>query len=467
MDRLQFMGSTLFIPIFLVSVGVLLEPKVMVDPKTLLVALVFTVAVLGGKALAAVVAGRVFHFSWPEIGVMSGLSGSQAAATLATTLVGAKLGLFDTTTINAVLVVILASLVITPLMVSMFGKRVPTAAEDEGDAREDRAGSGLGRVEPGRCPPGGTPRDQRRRHRRRGQLRQHGGATAGAEGAAQAHRRRRRSGWPRTVSSPGRCFASRRRSPRVCSRPCWAKTRRCWSREWRMRETARARQRSVRGARAHAGAGPDRARRRRDFDRVAHRRAPRRAGSPGAPGRRARGAAGVRVSPERPCIGIVAAGARSGEARCSPASRTSIGSRPPIRSTGSSTTSRRRTSRSSGGWRPRATRWRASRRSPTAGSSSPSPPHETTFHKREEASPARWWWGEASSRTRREGRIFPRRGEKPAGTETMGEAYKELQRSVLRSFTWEKRVSPNVMKSFRRIHCSTRVIEIGLRRLDF
>jgi Kef-type K+ transport system membrane component KefB len=131
MDRLQFMGSTLFVPIFLVSVGVLLEPKVMVDPKTLGVAAVFTLAVLGGKALAAVIAGRVFHFSWPEIGVMSGLSGSQAAATLATTLVGSKLGLFNTTTINAVLVVILASLVITPAMVSLFGKRVPSVAEDE------------------------------------------------------------------------------------------------------------------------------------------------------------------------------------------------------------------------------------------------------------------------------------------------------------------------------------------------
>jgi Kef-type K+ transport system membrane component KefB len=131
MDRLQFMGSTLFIPIFLVSVGVLLDPKVMIDPKTLGVALVFTLAVLGGKSLAAVVAGRTFHFSWPEIGVMSGLSGSQAAATLATTLVGAKLGLFNTTTINAVLVVILATLVVTPALVSLFGKRMPSGAEDQ------------------------------------------------------------------------------------------------------------------------------------------------------------------------------------------------------------------------------------------------------------------------------------------------------------------------------------------------
>ena len=130
MERLQFMGSTLFIPIFLVSVGVLLEPKVMIDPKTLGIALVFTVAVLGGKALAAVVAGRIFRFTWPEIGVMSGLSGSQAAATLATTLVGAKLGLFDKQTINAVLVVILASLVVTPAMVSFFGKRVTAVGEE-------------------------------------------------------------------------------------------------------------------------------------------------------------------------------------------------------------------------------------------------------------------------------------------------------------------------------------------------
>jgi Kef-type K+ transport system membrane component KefB len=130
MDRLQFMGSTLFIPIFLVSVGILLEPRVMVDPKTLGIALVFTVAVLGGKSLAAVIAGRSFRFTWPEVGVMSGLSGSQAAATLATTLVGAKLGLFDKQTINAVLVVILASLIVTPALVSFFGKRVTAVSEE-------------------------------------------------------------------------------------------------------------------------------------------------------------------------------------------------------------------------------------------------------------------------------------------------------------------------------------------------
>jgi Kef-type K+ transport system membrane component KefB len=124
MERVQFFGSAMFIPIFLVSVGILLDPKVLIDPKTLLVALVFTVTVLGGKALAAIIAGRRFGFTWPEVGVMSGLSGSQAAATLATTLVGAKLGVFDKQTINAVLVVILASLVVTPAVVTFFAKKM-------------------------------------------------------------------------------------------------------------------------------------------------------------------------------------------------------------------------------------------------------------------------------------------------------------------------------------------------------
>src|SRR5262245_29323550 len=139
MDRIQFFGSAWFIPIFLVSVGVLLDPKVLIDPRTLVVALVFSIAVLGGKALAAVIAGRAFRFSWPEVGVLSGLSGSQAAATLATTLVGARLGLFDTRTINAVLVVILVSLVVTPAMVTFFGKKVPR----EGAAAEALGGAVL------------------------------------------------------------------------------------------------------------------------------------------------------------------------------------------------------------------------------------------------------------------------------------------------------------------------------------
>lgn len=124
MDRIEFLGSSILIPTFLVSVGVLLDPHVLVQPKTLLIAAVFCAAVLGGKAAAAIVVGRIAGFRRAEVGVIIGLSGSQAAATLATTLVGARLKLFDAQTVNAVLVVILVTLVITPIVANRSGRRL-------------------------------------------------------------------------------------------------------------------------------------------------------------------------------------------------------------------------------------------------------------------------------------------------------------------------------------------------------
>ena len=194
---------------------------------------------------------------------MSGLSGSQAAATLATTLVGAKLGLFDTTTINAVLVVILASLVVTPALVSVFGKRVPTAVEDEAILGKTVLVPVWGESSRGRCSPGGAAREQRRRDRRRGQLRQRGGVAARARNRSARSRRRRRSGWPRTASSPGRLFRVARTVPEGLLETDAGRRRDAAGHRVAHARADRARQRGVGGAGAHAGAGADRAWRRR------------------------------------------------------------------------------------------------------------------------------------------------------------------------------------------------------------
>ena len=53
MDRIEFFGGAVFIPVFLVSVGLILNPGVMVKGETLGLAGLFIVACLGGKALAA------------------------------------------------------------------------------------------------------------------------------------------------------------------------------------------------------------------------------------------------------------------------------------------------------------------------------------------------------------------------------------------------------------------------------
>jgi Kef-type K+ transport system membrane component KefB len=111
MDRISFFGGAFFIPVFLVSVGLILNPAVILQGPTLKLAALFTVACLGGKALAAVLSARLLDFSRPQAGLLFSLSVAQAAATLAATVVGFQLGLFDSSVVNAVLVVIFISVV--------------------------------------------------------------------------------------------------------------------------------------------------------------------------------------------------------------------------------------------------------------------------------------------------------------------------------------------------------------------
>lgn len=70
------------------------------------------------------VTGRTLRFSTDEIGLMFSLTLAQAAATLAATLVGESIGLFDGEVVNAVVVVVLLSILIASLGTAAFARRV-------------------------------------------------------------------------------------------------------------------------------------------------------------------------------------------------------------------------------------------------------------------------------------------------------------------------------------------------------
>ena len=116
MERVEFFGAAVFIPVFLVSIGLLLDPSVMFKAETLRLALYICAAALGGKAIACWLAGVWLKFSWPQRAVMYVLTVPQAAATLAVTLIGFEIGLFGTTVVNAVLVLILVSIVLSAIL---------------------------------------------------------------------------------------------------------------------------------------------------------------------------------------------------------------------------------------------------------------------------------------------------------------------------------------------------------------
>jgi Kef-type K+ transport system membrane component KefB len=124
MDRIAFFGGAFFIPVFLVSVGLILNPAVMLEGQTLKLAGLFIAACLGGKALAAMLAARLLGFSRPQAGLLFSLSAAQAAATLAATVVGFQLGLFDSSVVNAVLVLIFVSVLVSTLVGARASERL-------------------------------------------------------------------------------------------------------------------------------------------------------------------------------------------------------------------------------------------------------------------------------------------------------------------------------------------------------
>ncbi|NTU72147.1 MAG: cation:proton antiporter [Coriobacteriia bacterium] len=128
MERVDFVGSAFLVPAFLIYVGTKLNPAVVIQPATVAMALGFMAALVAGKALAAFIGGRLLKFTTNESGLMLGMSMPQAAATLAATLAGAGVGLFDDRIVNAVVLVVLLSIIAGSLTTRFFARRVELPA---------------------------------------------------------------------------------------------------------------------------------------------------------------------------------------------------------------------------------------------------------------------------------------------------------------------------------------------------
>ena len=89
MNRIEFVGNAIFIPFFLIGVGMLVDFESFVkDRETIVVAIVMTVVATFSKFAAAWLAQKTYRMSADERRLIFGLSNAQAAATLAAVLVG-------------------------------------------------------------------------------------------------------------------------------------------------------------------------------------------------------------------------------------------------------------------------------------------------------------------------------------------------------------------------------------------
>ena len=124
-DRVRVLGQSVFIPAFLISTGMLLDPMALLtDARTLVLGGAFVAAVAVSKWLAAEVSGRLMQVTGPERGVMFSLSVGQAAGALAAVVIADDLGLVGTQEVNAVVLVILVTALLAGLTGDRFAPRV-------------------------------------------------------------------------------------------------------------------------------------------------------------------------------------------------------------------------------------------------------------------------------------------------------------------------------------------------------
>jgi Kef-type K+ transport system membrane component KefB len=117
-ESFEFVGAALLVPFFLLSTGMLLDPRQFTELDVLVLAGASLAIVLVGKATAAFVSGRLSGFAVPEIKLVFGLTVAQAAATLAAVTIGTEVGIFDEELLSATLVVVLVSVIVSSVVTS-------------------------------------------------------------------------------------------------------------------------------------------------------------------------------------------------------------------------------------------------------------------------------------------------------------------------------------------------------------
>ncbi len=131
MNRIDFVGKALFIPFFLVGVGMLVNPKVFfLGTDVILIAGVMVLCVLIGKFLAAWIVSLIFRYDFQETLVIYSLSLSQAAATLAAILVGYNIGLLNEDVLNATIIMILITCIISSIVMEYSGRNIAIRYRD-------------------------------------------------------------------------------------------------------------------------------------------------------------------------------------------------------------------------------------------------------------------------------------------------------------------------------------------------
>jgi len=131
MNRIEFTGNALFIPYFLIGVGMLINVRLLFAGSKILW-VVFCIVFFGtlGKAVAAYLAARIFRLSWLAGHMMFGLTSAHAAGAIAMVMVGRRLQvapgeyLFGDEVLNGIVIMILFTCIISTVITERAAQRL-------------------------------------------------------------------------------------------------------------------------------------------------------------------------------------------------------------------------------------------------------------------------------------------------------------------------------------------------------
>ncbi len=123
-NRIDFVGNNIFIPFFLINVGMLINLDALFNGMhAIYIAAILVATALITKYIAAWLTQKTFGFTKTERNLIFGLSTSHAAATLAIILVAYDLQLLDENILNGTILVILISCLVSSFSTESAGRR--------------------------------------------------------------------------------------------------------------------------------------------------------------------------------------------------------------------------------------------------------------------------------------------------------------------------------------------------------
>ncbi len=125
MNRIEFVGNSIFIPAFLFSVGMLVNLNVFLKSQnTIVISLVLTAIALLTKWLAAWATQKLYGYSSAQRNLIFGLSSSHAAATIAIILIGYQINLFDEEVLNSAVFLILVTCLVSTFVTDKTARKM-------------------------------------------------------------------------------------------------------------------------------------------------------------------------------------------------------------------------------------------------------------------------------------------------------------------------------------------------------